>query len=171
MWSKGKSRAAKEDISWDKFGQRGGTNLQTHFSEKITLSESDCRPIYLGNILWRREGIRWNNNVHYCTIGNKSITLHPNPALNSDPPFTPTTLISSPRSGSTRYSNRLQQLPWVQGQGKSYNNWGKVGRVDSVTLKSHGRMTSHIFVKELEGSSEKILKYVKFKCIRISVPS
>ena len=34
-----------------------------------------------------------------------------------------------------------------------------------------GRVTSHIFVKEPEGFSEKILKYVKGAYLRISVPS
>ena len=32
---------------------------------------------------------------------------------------------------------------------------------DSVTLESRGRVTSQICVKEPEGSSEKILEYVK----------
>ena len=38
---------------------------------------------------------------------------------------------------------------------------------DSVTLKSRGRVTSYIFVKESEGSSEKILKYAKCKYLSI----
>ena len=42
---------------------------------------------------------------------------------------------------------------------------------DSMTLKSHGRVTSHIFMKEPEGSSEKILKYTKCTHLRISIPS
>ena len=36
------------------------------------------------------------------------------------------------------------------------------------TVKSHGRVTSYIFVKEREGSSEKILKYVN--CTYGSIP-
>ena len=44
-------------------------------------------------------------------------------------------------------------------------------RGNSATLKSSGRVTLHIFVKEPEGSSEKILKYVKYTYIRISVSS
>ena len=42
---------------------------------------------------------------------------------------------------------------------------------DYVTLKSRGRVTSHIFVKEPKGSSEKILKFVNCTYIRIFVPS
>ena len=40
-----------------------------------------------------------------------------------------------------------------------------------VTLKSRRRVTSHIFVKEPEGSSEKILKYVNCTYGRVFVPS
>ena len=36
-----------------------------------------------------------------------------------------------------------------------------------MTLKSRDRVTSHIFVKEQEGSSQKILKYVNCTYIRI----
>ena len=39
------------------------------------------------------------------------------------------------------------------------------------TVKSHGRVTLHIFVKEREGSSEKISKYVNCTYGRIFVPS
>ena len=42
---------------------------------------------------------------------------------------------------------------------------------DSMTIENHGRVTSHIFVKEPEGSSEKILKYVNYRYGRIFVPS
>ena len=45
------------------------------------------------------------------------------------------------------------------------------GKWDYVTLKSHGRVTSHIFVKEPEGSSEKKLKYANCTYGRIFVPS
>ena len=38
---------------------------------------------------------------------------------------------------------------------------------DYITLKSCGRVTSDIFVKESEGSSEKILKYVECKYLSI----
>ena len=44
-------------------------------------------------------------------------------------------------------------------------------RGNSVTLKSRGRVASHMFVKEPEGSSEKILKYVKRTLLRIFVPN
>ena len=49
------------------------------------------------------------------------------------------------------------------------NNEGGLKR-DFVTLESYGKVTSRIFVKESEGSSEKILKYVKCTYGRISVP-
>ena len=39
------------------------------------------------------------------------------------------------------------------------------------TVKSHGRVTSYIFVKEREGSSEKIFKYLNCTYERIFVPS
>ena len=45
-------------------------------------------------------------------------------------------------------------------EGRINNNEGGPKR-DSVTLKSCWRVTSHIFVKEPEGSSEKILTNVK----------
>ena len=41
--------------------------------------------------------------------------------------------------------------------------------LDSLTLKSNGRVTSHMFVKEPAGSSEKIIKYVKYIYRRIDV--
>ena len=66
-------------------------------------------------------------------------------------------------------------MPGVQCQGKSNNGRGKGGLIimkeDSVTLKSRRSVASHIFVKEPEGSSEKILKYVKCTHLRIIVPS
>ena len=48
---------------------------------------------------------------------------------------------------------------------------GRGEREDSVTLNSRGRVVSHIFVKEPEESLEKILKYVKYIYILISVPN
>ena len=39
------------------------------------------------------------------------------------------------------------------------------------TIKSHGKVALHIFVKEREGSSEKISKYVNCTYGRIFVPS
>ena len=45
------------------------------------------------------------------------------------------------------------------GEGEINNNEGGP-KWDSVTLESHGRVKSHIFVKKTEGSSEKILTYV-----------
>ena len=44
------------------------------------------------------------------------------------------------------------------------------GRGDFMHVKTHGRVTSHIFVKEPEGSSEKILKYLNYTYVRISGP-
>ena len=56
------------------------------------------------------------------------------------------------------------------GKGGINNNEGGP-KWDYVALKGHGRVTSHISVKEPEGSSEKILKYVKCTYGRIFVPS
>ena len=43
-------------------------------------------------------------------------------------------------------------------------------RGETVTLKSFGRVTSYIFMKEPIGSSEKILKYVNCTYTSIFVP-
>ena len=40
-----------------------------------------------------------------------------------------------------------------------------------MTLKSRGRVASHIFVKKTEESSEKTLKYVNCAHVMISGPS
>ena len=50
------------------------------------------------------------------------------------------------------------------------NNEGELKR-DFATLESYGKVTSRIFVKESEGSSEKILKYANCTYGRIFVPS
>ena len=42
------------------------------------------------------------------------------------------------------------------------------GRGDFMHVKTHGRVTSHIFVKEPEGSLEKILTYLNCTYVRIS---
>ena len=51
------------------------------------------------------------------------------------------------------------------------NNNERGPKRDYVALESRGRVTSHIFVKEPEGSSKKILKYVNCTYGRIFVPS
>ena len=56
------------------------------------------------------------------------------------------------------------------GEGEINNIEGGPKR-DYVTLEKNGRVISHIFVKEPEGSSGKILKYVKCTYGRIVVPS
>ena len=53
----------------------------------------------------------------------------------------------------------------IQGQGKSYN-WGKGGKVDSMTFKSRRRGTSKMLVKESEDTSEKIRKYLNYTYVR-----
>ena len=42
---------------------------------------------------------------------------------------------------------------------------------DSVIIESRGRVTSHMFVKEPEGSLEKKLKYVNCSYGRIFIPN